>query len=155
MEGFDYVIKRLPPARICFGSSLKRQTLPAQSKFQNSLMRRVNHECFDAPIFNPDDQPACHCPALAPNGYGPLASRSPRFAYASGRLSKRKRLGHHSDTSHGTLSGSFASQKSHGYHARCMRPREEKSTAASVAVQCWQPFGRSMHEPDRSSTTPG
>lgn len=44
--GFDYVIKRLPPARICFGSSMQRMVLPIDSTQMSPLMRRVTPKSY-------------------------------------------------------------------------------------------------------------
>lgn len=152
MEGFDYIIKRLPPARICFGSSLTRQTLPPQSKFQSPLMRRVNNEynSLKAPIFNPDDQSPCHCPAISPNGYGPLASRTPRFVFDQSAIVKMSKKIRRGST---TTSMSLASSR-HSHPGVAMS-KVQQPVETAVVRQCWQPFGRSLHERDISSTTPG
>lgn len=40
-SGFEYVVQRLPPARICFGSAMERRTMPLDSEHMSPMMRRV------------------------------------------------------------------------------------------------------------------
>lgn len=40
-KGFDYIIGRRPPQKICFGSTMEREILPPPGPHQSSLMRRI------------------------------------------------------------------------------------------------------------------
>lgn len=53
--GFDYVVKRLPPAKICFGTTLKRNVVPlTEIKSMSPLMVR----------FLPKSAAVCQAPTL-------------------------------------------------------------------------------------------
>lgn len=134
MEDFDYIIKRLPQARICFGSSLPRTTMPLETKYKSPLMCRLTTKVVTTDRIDPhNDSP--HCPAVSPLGFGPLASRTPRFL--SGETSFKP----HPSTvrrTHRPLLTTSAIE---------LRPRPVRRS--------WKPFGRSMHERNIGSLTPG
>lgn len=128
---FSYIIKRYAPAQICFGSTLERETLPKDARLMNSFMRRKNPTvaiAADDTIHPKDEEPVkCHCKELTKNGYGPLASKVPRFAPEPTKKAKNDKL------------------------VRMVLRNEP----IQVMKQCAQPFGRSMKQRDTASNTPG
>uniref|UniRef100_A0A182M3J9 Uncharacterized protein n=1 Tax=Anopheles culicifacies TaxID=139723 RepID=A0A182M3J9_9DIPT len=90
-SGFEYVIQRPPQARICFGSSIERETVPLQGPAMSALMYRRQPELLGENL-----APGCHNigydsgtpeahPALrkrvSRKGFGPLAATSVRFNF--------------------------------------------------------------------------
>lgn len=131
---FDYIIKRWAPNKICFGSTLPRDTLPQDPQLMNSFMRRKNPiNAGDAPIEYGDGGPAkCHCRAFRTNGYGALASKVPRFAPDAPKPVQQPKMKHRRRNAHSSM-----------------------IQVPAVVKQSARPFGRSGKWPEMGSMTPG
>uniref|UniRef100_A0A182P5F1 Uncharacterized protein n=1 Tax=Anopheles epiroticus TaxID=199890 RepID=A0A182P5F1_9DIPT len=89
--GFEYVIQRPPQARICFGSSIERETVPLRGPAVSALMRRRQPELLGENLApgshnigydagTPENHPALR-KRVSRKGYGPLAAACVRFNF--------------------------------------------------------------------------
>ncbi|KAL9702916.1 hypothetical protein quinque_006434 [Culex quinquefasciatus] len=89
--GFDYVIKRPPQARICFGSAITREAVPLRGPAMSSLMRRTMSKSaqaenlapgsYDITYYDKAHHPALHRMVYSKRGYGSLSASSIRFQF--------------------------------------------------------------------------
>lgn len=138
-EEFDYIIKHPPPPRLCFGSTRLRMPQPSTILRADSELLSKAGSCRQLQM---------RCPGvLSKLGYGPLTSKTPRFANPNAKTKMMPKR-----------SGSSESKNPAKTTATLLSPlcfSFVEVPPPSPPHQCWPPFGRSMRERLIVSTTPG
>ncbi|XP_055625263.1 uncharacterized protein LOC129767963 isoform X2 [Toxorhynchites rutilus septentrionalis] len=89
MEGFDYVVKRPPQARVCFGSGIQREAVPLRGPAMSPLMRRIMPKSagknvapgsYNITYFDKTSHPALKT-VCSSRGFGSLSATSVRFTF--------------------------------------------------------------------------
>ncbi|XP_062715808.1 uncharacterized protein LOC115268230 isoform X1 [Aedes albopictus] len=87
--GFDYVIKRPPQAKICFGSTIQREAVPLKGPACSSIMRRTMPEMagenlapgsYNITYYDKPSHPVLQ-KVCSSRGYGSLSATTIRFKF--------------------------------------------------------------------------
>ena len=80
--GFEYVVNRPIPPKVCFGSGLEKECLPTKGPAMSSFMRKISGEVRDYPgPFEYYSEKGLLKNYPNKKGYTMLASKTPRAGY--------------------------------------------------------------------------